>query len=169
MWTLWWGEKHDTSQIHSSVFFFLFFYWKSTLSPESRAPISVCISTLSTGAGLGSTVPSPTGTWRSIRGRSLYEMWENCVTRAWQTTSLFLFSFCCFSPSSPSFDDILSLYLHPNMTAGVCMGPHCHCTPDSLFLLLCLCQSVQNQASELNEEHNFAWAWNSPNVLVLWV
>lgn len=51
--------------------------------------------------------------------------------------------------------------LHRNMTAGVCMGPHCHCTPDSLFLLLRLCQSVQNQASEPNEEHNFAWGWNA--------
>lgn len=95
------------------IFFVLFVYWISTLSPESRAPVSVYISTLSTvrrGAGLSATVPSPTETWRSIRRYSLYEMWENCVTRAWQTTSLLLFSFCRFSPSSPSFDHTLSLY-----------------------------------------------------------
>lgn len=133
-----------------------FLYWISTLSRDSWAPVAL-LSPLwaQRGEVLASTPRSFTyGGHHKVLGSSFgasASLWENCG--AWQ--NYFLSSFPSVFHRHHSIHPVFTQ--HPNITVGVWMGPvlSFHCTPHSQFPFLCLCLSVANQPSGLNEEWSF--------------
>ncbi len=145
-----------------------FFYWISTLSHDSWAPVSFypqsehseerCWPQLN--------VPSPTGTSRSIR---LLFWMKRVVTRElWSMTNYFSYPHFLLSSIAIIWSS-LSLYC---ILTWLQVFEWDQSVKLSLYVRLCFSSSVSvslcaNQPSELNEERQFCMGWICLNVLVL--
>lgn len=163
----------NTSQIHLSVF-----YWISTLSCDSWVPVSFHPHSEHREERRWPQlyVPSPTGTSQSIRLLFflflcffvLDEMWR--CERTMERDKLFLISL--FPPVIYVHHFLHSVIaLHPNMSAGVHMGPEC----SSFFVHQTLSSSVSVSLFQTNRQSwmkniyffFFCMQWISLNVFVL--
>lgn len=115
-----------TSQIHWSVFkmfLFFFFYWISTLSRDSWAPVTSYALWAQWGEALASTLRSLThGNIEKYSAALSDEM--RLYERSAEHHKLLLFSLFPAVFHRHLFIHSV-VVLHPNMTAGVCMGPEC--------------------------------------------